>query len=157
VVPVMIPPLRERKEDIPLLVDYFLARFNREHGKQVTISPEALTLLIDYHWPGNVRELEHCLERLVLLTVQTVITPTEIDALAHLLDLPKEPAARPPAPPPSLPRSVQELERTELIAALERTGWVKARAARRLGLTPRQLGYRLKKYGLQPPEENDYR
>jgi len=152
VVPVMIPPLRERREDIPLLVDHFLARFNREHGKSVTISPEALTLLTDYHWPGNVRELEHCLERLVLLTTQPVITPDEIDALAHLLDLPKEPAVPRPAPPPSLPRSVQELERTELVAALERTGWVKARAAKRLGLTPRQLGYRVKKYGLKPPE-----
>jgi len=153
VVPIVIPPLRERKEDIPLLVDHFLARFNREHGKSVTISPSALTLLTDYHWPGNVRELEHCLERLVLLTMQPVITPDEIDALAHLLDLPKEPASRPSAPPPSLSRSVEELERTELIAALDRTGWVKARAARRLGLTPRQISYRMKKYGLKPPEE----
>ena len=153
VVPVMIPPLRERKEDIPLLVDYFLARFNREHGKSVTISPSALALLTDYRWPGNVRELEHCLERLVLLTEQPAITPDEIDALAHLLDLPKEPAARPPSPPPSLSRSVEALERTELIAALDRTGWVKARAARRLGLTPRQISYRMKKYGLKPPEE----
>ncbi|MBI3620782.1 MAG: sigma 54-interacting transcriptional regulator [Nitrospirae bacterium] len=155
VVPVMIPPLRERTEDIPLLVDYFLATFNREHGKAVTISPSALTLLTDYHWPGNVRELEHCLERLVLLTTQPVITPEEIDALAHLLDLPKEPAKRAAAPPPSLPRSVQELERAEVVAALERTGWVKARAAKRLGLTPRQLGYRVKKYGLRPPEEGE--
>jgi Nif-specific regulatory protein len=152
VVPVMIPPLRERREDIPLLVEYFLARFNREHGKAVTISPSALTALTEYHWPGNVRELEHCLERLVLLTTQPMITPDEIDALAHLLDLPKEPAAHPPAPPPSLPRSIQELEQAELAAALERTGWVKARAARRLGLTPRQLSYRIKKYGLKQPE-----
>jgi Nif-specific regulatory protein len=152
VVPVMIPPLRERREDIPLLIDHFLARFNREHGKHVSISSEALSLLTDYHWPGNVRELEHCLERLVLLTVRPVITPDEIDALAHLLDLPKEPAAPSSTPPPSLPYSVQELERTELVAALERTGWVKARAAKRLGLTPRQLGYRVKKYGLKPPE-----
>ncbi|HTP40946.1 MAG TPA: sigma 54-interacting transcriptional regulator [Nitrospiria bacterium] len=152
VVPVMIPPLRERREDIPLLVDHFLARFNREHGKHVSISSDALSLLTDYHWPGNVRELEHCLERLVLLTVRPVITPEEIDALAHLLDLPKEPAVPAFAPPPSLPRSVQELERTELVAALERTGWVKARAAKRLGLTPRQLSYRVKKYGLKPPE-----
>ncbi len=153
VVPVMIPPLRERKEDIPLLVDYFLARFNREHGKTVTMASSALTLLTDYHWPGNVRELEHCLERLVLLTTQPMITPEEIDALAHLLDLPQEPAKRASAPPPSLPRSVQELERAEVFAALERTGWVKARAARRLGLTPRQLGYRMKKYGLKEPKE----
>jgi len=156
VVPVMIPPLRERKEDIALLVDYFLARFNREHGKAVTVAPAALTLLTDYHWPGNVRELEHCLERLVLLTREPMITPQEIDALAHLLDLPKEPAKRPAASPPSLPRTVRELERAEVVSALERTGWVKARAARRLGLTPRQLSYRVKKYELRPPEEGDH-
>ncbi|MEW6325265.1 MAG: sigma 54-interacting transcriptional regulator [Nitrospirota bacterium] len=148
VVPITVPPLRERKEDIPLLVGHFVERFNREHGKSVTVSPAAMAVLAAYHWPGNVRELEHCLERLVLLTARPVITPGEIDALAHFLDLPQ-------APPPaaaSLPERVEELERAKVAEALERSGWVQARAARRLGLTPRQLGYRIKKYGLRPPE-----
>jgi Nif-specific regulatory protein len=153
VVPIVVPPLRERWEDVPLLLEHFLQRFNREHGKAVTVSPAAMEVLTAYHWPGNVRELEHCLERLVLLTAQPVITPDAIDALAHLLDLPQEQAASAPEPAsPSLPRSIEELERAKVVEALERSGWVQARAARRLGLTPRQLSYRIKKYGLQPPK-----
>jgi Nif-specific regulatory protein len=149
-----VPPLREHKEDVPPLVDHFLARFSREHGKSVRLSPAAMTMLADYRWPGNVRELEHCLERLVLLTTRPVITPDEIQALAHFLDLPQAPADHSAAGPPTpLSQSVEELERAHLVAALDRSGWVKARAARRLGITPRQLVYRMQKYRLRPPED----
>jgi Nif-specific regulatory protein len=158
VVPIVVPPLRAHKEDIPPLAAHFLARFGREHGKSVQLSSAAMTMLTDYRWPGNVRELEHCLERLVLLTTRPVITPDEIQALAHFLDLPQASAGHPASiEPASLPQSVEELERSQLAAALERSGWVKVRAARRLGITPRQLDYRMKKYRLQPPEEQEQR
>jgi Nif-specific regulatory protein len=82
----------------------------------------------------------------------------EIQALAHFLDLPQASAGHPASgEPASLPQSVEELERSQLAAALERSGWVKVRAARRLGITPRQLDYRMKKYRLQPPEEREQR
>jgi len=153
VVPIVVPPLRAHKEDIPLLAAHFLARFGREHDKSVQLSSAAMTMLTDYRWPGNVRELEHCLERLVLLTTRPVITPDEIQALAHFLDLPQASAGHPgSSESASLPQSVEELERSQLAAALERSGWVKVRAARRLGITPRQIDYRMKKYGLRPPE-----
>jgi Nif-specific regulatory protein len=156
VVPVPVPPLREHKEDIPVLAAHFLARFNREHGKSVQLSAAAMAMLTDYRWPGNVRELEHCLERLVLLTTRPVITPDEIQALAHFLDLPQAAADHPtPGEPPSLPQSVEELERAQLVSALDRSGWVKVRAARRLGITPRQLGYRMKKYRLDTPKDRE--
>jgi Nif-specific regulatory protein len=156
VIPMAVPPLRERTEDLPLLVEHFVARFNREHGKAVSISSAAMALLSDYHWPGNVRELEHCLERLVLLTTRPVITSDEIDALAHFLDLPSAPSSGElSSASASLPQSVEELERARVLDALTRSGWVQARAARRLGLTPRQLSYRIKKYQLQPPEESE--
>ncbi len=79
VVPISIPPLRERKEEIPYLVDYFIARFARESGKPLTgITPAALKLLMDFHWPGNVRELENIIERAVALSSGTVIDVADI-------------------------------------------------------------------------------
>ncbi len=79
VVPISIPPLRERKEDIPYLVDHFIARFARESGKPLAgITPAALKLLMDFHWPGNVRELENIIERAVALSTGTVIDVADI-------------------------------------------------------------------------------
>ena len=68
VVPIFMPALRERREDIPLLVEFFLKRFNKENNKNVSISPDALRVLADYNWPGNVRELENTIERLVVMS-----------------------------------------------------------------------------------------
>src|SRR5512135_39565 len=78
VVPIAMPPLRERKEDIPLLVEFFLARFNVENKKDVTLLPGALRTLVDYTWPGNVRELENTMERLVVMSASDSIRPTDL-------------------------------------------------------------------------------
>jgi Nif-specific regulatory protein len=145
VVPIRLPPLRERKEDIPMLVDHFLKRLRQEHQKPTTIVPEALARLVDYHWPGNVRELENTLERLVIMGRQPQIQLQDVTAIL---------GERPPAgaagldAEASLTSSVQDLERQQIVKAMGDAKGVQAKAAKMLGITPRQLGYRLKKYGL---------
>ncbi len=145
VVPIRVPPLRERKEDIPLLVDHFLKRLRQEHQKPTTIVPEALARLVDHHWPGNVRELENTLERLVIMGRQPQIQLQDVTAI--LGERPSPGAAGLDAEA-SLTSSVQDLERQQIVKAMEDAKGVQAKAAKMLGITPRQLGYRLKKYGL---------
>jgi transcriptional regulator with PAS, ATPase and Fis domain len=147
VVPIHIPPLRERREDIPLLVDHFLKRFRQEHQKPATIMPDALARLVEYHWPGNVREVENTLERLVIMGRQSQITLQ--DVVAAIGDRAR-PASTAAAGEASLTSSVEDLERQQIVKAMEEAGGVQAKAAKGLGITPRQLGYRLKKYGLVP-------
>lgn len=142
VVPIVMPALRERKEDIPILIEHFLRRFNKENKNNVSISPEALKVLLDYTWPGNVRELENTIERLVVMSSSTTITP---------LDLPinlKLPIQKEALQKESLKIGIEEIEKSMVLEALEQNGWVQARAARMLGLTPRQIGYKMKKYGI---------
>jgi Nif-specific regulatory protein len=144
VVPIFMPPLRERKEDIPLLVDFFLTQFNEENKKNVVISPESLRVLLDYHWPGNVRELENTIERLVVMSARNIILPADLPVSLKLPShggvLHKE----------SLQAGIKDIEKSSILNALEKSGWVQARAARILGLTPRQIGYKIKKYGISP-------
>ena len=78
VVPIVLPPLRERKEDIPLLVGHFLQRFNAENRKALKISSAAMDLIVGYDWPGNVRELENCIERMVVMTRREVVAPEDV-------------------------------------------------------------------------------
>jgi Nif-specific regulatory protein len=146
VVPIYLPPLRERAEDIPLLIDHFLVKFNRENNKKVKISQSVMDLLVRYHWPGNIRELENCIERMVIMSESDVITfktiPTSI--ATYFKDL--QEVTRTPKATPGLRGSVEDLEREHLINALKQSGWVQTRAAKILGLTPRQVGYKMKKY-----------
>jgi Nif-specific regulatory protein len=146
VVPIRVPPLRERKEDIPLLVDHFLKGFRQEHQKPTTILADALARLVEYHWPGNVRELENTLERLVIMGRQPQIQLQDVNAIVGE----RRPAGAITglAADVSLTSSVQDLERQQIVKAMEEAGGVQAKAAKTLGITPRQLGYRLKKYGL---------
>lgn len=148
VVPVFVPPLRERKEDIPLLVEHFFKRFNKENDKNVSISPSALRVLIDYNWPGNVRELENTIERLVVMSDGKIIESSDLPINFRLsspkVGLQKE----------SLKAGIEEIEKTSIIQALEENGWIQTKAARILGITPRQLGYRLKKYCLASKDYN---
>jgi Nif-specific regulatory protein len=145
VVPLLLPALRERKEDITLLVDFFLKRFNSENKKLVSLSPEALRVLVDYAWPGNVRELENTIERLVVMSDGRVIStsdlPVNLQLPSHQEVLHKE----------SLQAGIEDIEKSSIIDALEKTGWVQAKAARVLGLTPRQIGYKIYKYSIKPP------
>ncbi|WP_404385911.1 nif-specific transcriptional activator NifA [Caenispirillum salinarum] len=208
VVPVFLPPLRDRKEDIPALVDHFLARFNEENGRSLDIAPEAMGVFQHCHFPGNVRELENCVNRVATMTrgdvIEDVDLPCQRDQClssvlwqerADAAGMPvggmapmetrrqrvplsavsggrptsageapmrrSSPAAAVPPVVPAEPSPDDHLldddyedgggltPRERLVAAMEKSGWVQAKAARMLGLTPRQIGYALKKYNIE--------
>jgi Nif-specific regulatory protein len=151
VVPIVLPPLRERREDIPLLVGHFLQRFNAENHKRMKISSAAMDLIVGYDWPGNVRELENCIERMVVMAHRDIVAPEDVPLPVTWY----QPTAPPDAHPPetgtsSLPKTIADLERERLLAALRRCGGVQTRAATLLGITPRQLGYKVRKYRIDP-------
>ena len=138
VIPVTVPPLRERKEDIPLLVDHFLKK--TETLKR--ISPEAMKLLMDYSWKGNVRELENIIERIVLFTegeeIQPSNLPAEITGYA-----PEFTGAR-----VDIDQIISDMEKKYLLMALSKAGGVKTEAAKLLNLSFRSFRHRLQKYGI---------
>ncbi|MDH5297799.1 MAG: nif-specific transcriptional activator NifA [Desulfobulbaceae bacterium] len=155
VVPILLPSLVDRREDVVLLLDYFLAASNRRNHRQVRLSREVLDFLKEYDWPGNVRELQNLVERLVIMTDKDGVTMADLPT--YLVAEPEGVSAvtvqqTPVAQPlPAGGRSLREMERERLVEALGRHGWVQTRAARELGITMRQIGYRIKKYGLAPP------
>ncbi|GKT10046.1 Nif-specific regulatory protein [Desulforhabdus sp. TSK] len=142
VFPIQVPPLRERAEDIPFLLEHFIEKISREYGRRFRITPQAMEVLTLYDWPGNVREMENLIERLAIL-----VDGNEMD----LRDFPPHMHSRERLSPlegsDSLSR-LEEMEKKEVVAALERNRWIQSRAARELGLTLRQMGYRIKKFGL---------
>ncbi len=151
VIPIQIAPLRERKEDILPLVEHFLAKFNVENGKDIKISPSALSVFQQYDWPGNVRELENVVERLVVMTRKEIIYPEEIHIPVSAVSSPVIPGMSPIVPQSktgSLAKTVGEIEKDQIQEALRRTGWVQARAARLLGLSTRQIRYKMQKYNI---------
>ncbi len=165
VVPLNLPPLRERRDDIPLLLDHFLRSSNKRNGKNLRMSREFLDFLTEYDWPGNVRELQNLIERLVILSSGDVLRVEDLPEYLLTRETPvvtRRPATPEHAPdsstlsrdpePPTVHKPLHELERDQVEAALKRHGWVQARAARELGLTQRQIGYRIKKYNLKRPE-----
>jgi two-component system response regulator PilR (NtrC family) len=158
VIPIHLPSLRERPEDIPLLVEGFVTRFcqqNRRPAKPV--SEEAMALLARYSWPGNVRELENALERAIALEQSDVLTaaslPDEIRAWQPTEATPAAALAPPTIPPEGLNLEdvVSQVERKLLLEALEKAGGVQTKAAQILGINFRSFRYRLKKYGLERP------
>jgi Nif-specific regulatory protein len=152
VVPIVLPPLRRRKEDIPLLVGHFLAVCNERNSKKIQISPELLDFFIDYPWPGNIREMQNLLERMVILAEGDRLSLDDLPPGLFLVTSPVAETVREPVVSPEDTnrdrRSLKDLERREIEAALRRNGWVQVRAAMDLGLTERQMGYRIKKFGL---------
>ena len=154
--PVTLPPLRERREDIPLLVEFFLAQYSRELHKNVPgVDKTAMAVMQAYPWPGNIRELRNLIERAMLMARGGVLT---------LADLPaelKKPAAAPVADKethaaPAIafgPEGVdmRDVERSFILKALEKTAWNQSRAAALLHMSRDQLRYRIKKFGLKPP------
>jgi Nif-specific regulatory protein len=151
VVPITLPPLRERQEDIPLLVGHFLQRFNAENHRRLKISSAAMDLIVAYEWPGNVRELENCIERMVVMARSDIIAPEDVPLRVNPYASAVSPRAlQPEAEAPSLTRTIADLERERLIEALRRCGGVQTRAADLLGITPRQLGYKVRKYRIDP-------
>ena len=145
VFPIFLPPLRERKDDIMLLADYFLEKFVRENGKPITrISTPAIDMLTRYHWPGNIRELENCFERAVLLCGDDVIRSEHLPPSLQM-------AERSDAgPTPSLTEIIANKERELIVDALKKCGGRQRNAARELGVTERILGYKIKKYAIDP-------
>jgi two-component system, NtrC family, response regulator PilR len=147
VIPIHLPPLRERREDIPLLADHFLARYRQQMGKQVTgISGEAMALLGAYHWPGNIRELENVIERAVALEQTPVVLPDSLSPVVRggstrvgqSIDLPESGF--------QLEEHIQKLERDYITEALKRADGVQSRAAEILGMSFRSFRYYAKKY-----------
>jgi DNA-binding NtrC family response regulator len=142
VVAIDIPPLREHKEDIPSLVNFFLERFAQSSGKKPTsVSPEALQLLMQFHWPGNVRELENVLERAITFAAGPVLTPADIH-----LDTAAPSATAAPVLPEGM--TLDQLEQQIIREALRRANGNKSQAARSLGLSRNALRYRLSQMGL---------
>ena len=171
VVPIFLPPLRSRKEDIAPLAQEFLRRFNDEQGSQLRFDQSAEAVLCACNFPGNVRELENCVRRTATFARSPTLSAgdfacTQQECLsATLWKHPAQTAQPPPQPMQPLasaPRAAQSVasaspligagppsgERERLVEAMEAAGWVQARAARMLGLTPRQIGYALKKHGV---------
>jgi len=146
VVPVFLPSLREKIEDLPLLVEYFLKKYNEENHKSVPITSDTLNVLVSYDWPGNVRELENTIERLVVMSRQKVITPSDLPFNIRDYTLRAKYASQ---IKDALPSTIEDIEKTKILDAIKRTGGIQAKAARLLGITPRQIGYKIKKYNIQ--------
>jgi two-component system response regulator PilR (NtrC family) len=154
VIPIVIPPLREHLEDIPILIDAFIKRFNLELGKEITgIENEALRGLMRRDWKGNVRELENCLERAVALSTEKILTASdlggvEVPTKAEGLFLSSFPSI--PELGLDLEASIGRLEKELLIKALEETNGVQTEAAKRLNISFRSFRYRVQKHGIDP-------
>jgi Nif-specific regulatory protein len=149
VVPILLPPLRERQEDIPMLVSFFLKKYNEENGRVVQIEEGALSVLVEYSWPGNVRELENVIERMVVMAESNMIFKQ--DVIKVFAVNPSETKEK-----EDLPFTVESVERTKIIRALEQSGGNQAKAARILGITPRQIGYKIKKYHIVSNSINSF-
>jgi two-component system response regulator PilR (NtrC family) len=153
VIPIRLPPLRLRTGDIPLLVSHFLERFSKESGKPMPVlSPEAMRVLVDHEWRGNVRELENLIERVVAFSTEKTVTDEDIRGWLHRsvtapqqlgmpLDLTDEGL--------DLEGLINGIEKDLLLKALERSKWVKKKAARLLRLNTRSFRYRLEKYAIK--------
>lgn len=153
VIPIRLPPLRMRSGDIPLLVNHFLERFSRESGKPLPVlSSEAMCVLLGHEWRGNVRELENLIERVVAFSVGGTVTDTDVQGWLHRsvsvqpqqggsLELTDDGV--------DLEGLVNGIEKDLLLKALERSKWVKKKAARLLRLNTRSFRYRLEKYAIK--------
>jgi two-component system NtrC family response regulator len=147
VIPIHLPPLRERREDIPVLVRHFAAKHG---GKEISFPQEVLDLLTGYPWPGNVRELENTVERLLIMRSEDVI------GVADLPEKMRSGGAVGGSRVVNLPPdgySLEQLEREIVVEALERNDWNQTRAARFLRIPRHTLIYRMEKYAITPPQE----
>lgn len=170
VVSIFLPPLRERPEDIPPLVEHFISKFNKDNDRNVSLAPEAMDIVLNCYWPGNVRELENCVERAATMTRGKVIRDLNfpcthnrcLTQVLHVHEIPKvgfvPVEAIHSGPMPSTEKLATPImeaehpitsERDRLVWAMEQCGWVQAKAARLLNLTPRQMGYALQKYSIE--------
>ena len=144
VFPIYIPPLRERKTDILLLADHFLAKYAKENNKRISrISTLAIDLLNSYHWPGNVRELQNCMERAVLVCNGDTIQSTHLPPTLQRVDTVEAKEQL------SLAHQLENFEKELIIDALKKTRGVKSKAADYLSTTERIIGYKMKQYNIE--------
>src|SRR5213592_3323326 len=163
VIEVRIPPLRERREEIPGLVDFFLKKFNVQYGRAVDIPPDTMRVFVDYHWPGNIRELENGVKRVVVLGTAR---PVHTEILGNIsrgprVSTPGVPVTTASIVTPDAPISLKEIarqaareaERVAIKEVLDRVHWNRAKAARLLQISYKALLYKIVQCGLVTPEE----
>jgi two-component system NtrC family response regulator len=154
VISITLPPLRERREDIPLLINYFLKKYSKENQKLISdISKEARALLLRYPYPGNVRELENLIERAVVLCREEIITTQDLPF--HLKEEKSEKLWESSKKEKTLPESLEEIERDSILKALHQHQGVQTKAAESLGISERVLRYKMKKYRIRFDEEKE--
>lgn len=140
VITIKIPPLRERREDLPLLIDYFMTKYAAKSGRSKVLTPNALQLLWHHHWPGNIRELFNLLERAIVLSSDSYITERDFPSISS--------PDRQDKLEPSKIASLKELERSQILLALSIENWNKTKAASSLGIGRRQLYRLMKKHNI---------
>ncbi|WP_027681596.1 nif-specific transcriptional activator NifA [Rhizobium leguminosarum] len=176
VVPITLPPLRQRDGDIPRLAKEFLQRFNRENGRSLSFAPSALNILSKCEFPGNIRELQNCVQRTATLACSSMIVPADLaceqgrcyspllkkavaarNSKGAINGLARDERASMGEPtdvvafaPGAAMGASGLIDRERLQQAMQTAGWVQAKAARLLGRTPRQVGYSLRRHGIKP-------
>ncbi len=148
VVPLLVPPLRERKEDIPLLAEHFLTVYREKNRKPLkAVSGKAMDLLVRYEWPGNVRELENCIERAVIMARDDVVVPADLPPQIQML----KPEGGADGFDFPYGVSLEEMEKALIVKTIEETGGNRTRTAEILGINRRTLQNKLKLYGINAP------
>jgi two-component system response regulator HydG len=139
VIPILVPPLREREDDIPLLASYFLQKFSQERKKEViSFSSEVMETLLAHSWPGNVRELENVVEHAVIITKQEQVFIKDLPQYLLLKPLPTQEFA-----------TLQDYEKNLILKTLQETNWNKHKAAKKLNINRSTLYGKMKRYGLK--------
>jgi len=156
VIPIALPPLRQRREDIALLVEHFIAKYSKSMGvPQKRISSDAMRLIEKYHWPGNVRELENVIERMIALEASDVLTTKSLPEHVLLGGSMPDVTFDLPADGISLVDHLEGIGKIFMLKALERTGGVQTQAAELLRMSFRSFRYYAKKYDLISRERQD--
>jgi Nif-specific regulatory protein len=149
VVPILLPPLTDRKEDIPLLVEYYLKKFNKFYSRNIRLKDSAIDRLVKYTWPGNIRELANMIERFVIMVEHDEIGAEELPLSLKSTPMVGQSMSKDrKTNAENLNLEVEHLERERIIAALRENNFSQQKASLALGISPRQLGYRIKKYGI---------
>jgi DNA-binding NtrC family response regulator len=139
VIPIFVPPLRDRKDDIPLLASYFLQKLSQERKKEViSFSPEVMEILLAHSWPGNVRELENVVDHAIIIAKQEKILPK---------DLPQHLLLKPVATQELA--TLQDFEKDLILRTLQETNWNKHKASKKLNINRSTLYGKMKRYGLE--------
>jgi transcriptional regulator with GAF, ATPase, and Fis domain len=150
VVQIEMPPVRDRKEDIPALTNFFIKRYGVELKKRIEgVTPDALKLLMRYNWPGNIRELENTIERAALLCEERLISADDLRLGGSGTSEHDGPTTVVKIPPQGIP--LEEIERQAVIEALKMANWVQKDAAELLSISPRVMNYKIKTLGIDFP------